>query len=106
MSQVSPDHMHENRQWWIAGIFIVLVLACLALLVVFAGSGVVMDGQRTRFRLESAITNYPFCPPEIPCPFSLVLNRNHWVVWVLRDTDTPQGVEITYQKLVDIPLWW
>ncbi|MBE0696131.1 MAG: hypothetical protein IH586_04340, partial [Anaerolineaceae bacterium] len=97
---------HENRQWWIPVIIGVLVLSCLVLLVVNAGTGLVIEGQRTRFRLESVITNYPFCPPEIPCPFSLVLNRNHWVVWALRDTYTRQGVEITYQKLIDIPLWW
>jgi hypothetical protein len=107
MSQNSLNtRSNENRQWWIVVLIGVLVISCLTLLVVNSGTGIGIEGQRTRFRLESVITNYPFCPPEIPCPFSLVLNRNHWVVWALRDTDTLDGVKITYHKLIDIPLWW
>lgn len=108
MSQRTSQHESYNRdirQWIIAAVLAVLILACLVAVTIGMGTGVMVDGERVRVRFESAVTNYPFCPPEIPCPISMVLDKDHWVVWVLRDRYTPQGVETTFQKMIDIPLW-
>lgn len=74
-------------------------------MVITMGTGYTENGERVRIRFTSAVTNYPFCPPEIPCPISMTLPENHFVAWILRDSYTSQGVETTFQKLIDIPLW-
>ena len=99
------DHRSASRQWITVAILALLIVACLAAVTISMGTGYTVDGARVRLRFDSAVTNYPFCPPEIPCPISMVLNENHFVVWVLRDHYAPQGVETTFQKLIDIPLW-
>lgn len=91
--------------WLVILLAAALVFACLALITINAGSGFVIDGRLTRFRLVSAVTNYPFCPPEIPCPVSVILDKDHWVVWSLRYVEEADGVETTFRKLIDVPLW-
>ena len=99
------EHQIDARQWITIAILALLIVACLGAMTISMGTGYTVDGERVRLRFDSAVTNYPFCPPEIPCPISMVLNENHLVVWVVRDRYAPQGVETTFQKLIDIPLW-
>ncbi len=94
---------HEVWLWLAAFLLILLFFGCLALVVINTGPG--FGGEALHFRLVSAVTNYPFCPPSVPCPISVVLQNNHWVVWAIAERRTPPGVEINYRKLIDISLW-
>lgn len=95
----------EQRAWIAAAVFALLFTGCLALLITAQSIGFGSEGNKTYIRLESAVNNYPFCPPQIPCPISRVMDRNHWTVWAIRETETVRGVEKTWQTLVSIPLW-
>lgn len=102
---LASDQGRENWLWLTPALVAILVVSCLGFGVINAGSGFRTDGQVVHYRLVSAVTNYPFCPPEIPCPISVILNEDHWVVWGLRDVQTSKGVETSFRKLIDIRLW-
>lgn len=94
----------EIWMWLLAGLTVLVLFGCLALAVINARSGFQVEGQQRRFWLESAVTNYPFCPPRIPCPISMVLDHNNFVVWVVWQSTGPTAVETGYRRLVNIPL--
>ena len=97
-----PQRESKKGIWIIVSLMLILLLACLAVALVNAGPGFTVDGQPARLRLVSAVTNYPFCPPEVPCPISMVLNEDHWVVWIVRDTIGVEIEEPYFRKLIDI----
>lgn len=102
------EHGHIRERWlWLGTLLLALLLVgCLALAALNAGPGFGPPGRVTHLRLESAITNYPFCPPSVPCPISMVLNHHNWVVWVLRETRSAEGVDSAYRRVINIPLWY
>ncbi len=97
----------RERWLWLGTLLLALLfIACLALVVINAGPGFGPPGQAVHLRLVSAVTNYPYCPPGFPCPFSAVLPHHNWVVWVIREARTAQGVERSYQRWINLPLWY
>jgi hypothetical protein len=101
---VSTDR--SDRWWWMVGLVFLLVVGCLALVTINAGPGWQVDGQAVHYHLVSAVTNYPFCPPEVPCPISVTLPNQNFVVWVVWETHTFGGVETGYRRLMIISLPW
>lgn len=94
----------ELGPWLLLALVAALAVGCLALLSLNAETGLVVDGQPRTYRLESAVTNYPFCPPAVPCPISMVLDHNVFAVWLVWDEQNATGVETGYRRLVTIPL--
>lgn len=103
---VNDESLHaSNRATWGAVVLLLLLIAaCLVVGAINAGPGFAVNGEHVRVRLVSAVTNYPFCPPEIPCPISVILNENHWVVWIIRDRIGIAEDAPYFRKLIDIRL--
>jgi hypothetical protein len=108
LNRFQDDSGRLRERWlWLGTLALALMLiACLGLAVTNAGPGFGPPGQATHLRLVSAVTNYPFCPPSVPCPISAVLPHNNWVVWLIRETQNSAGVDTTYRRLINIPLWY
>jgi hypothetical protein len=93
------------RQWIVALVIVGLVLGCLGVIVALAGPGVEVSGQGGPLRLISVVTQSPFCPPEDPRLSSMLFDRKHWIVCLMRESrPMPDGGRFM-RKLIDIPLW-
>ena len=94
----------EIGPWLLLAMIAALAVGCLALLSINAGQGFVIDGQPRWYHLQSAVTNYPFCPPGVSCPISMVLNHDVFAVWLVWEVQTPTGIETQYRRLLGISL--
>lgn len=97
---------HEKRLWITTAILGVILLTCLGLLVTATGPGFNTEDGTLRLRLVSAVNNYPWCPPEIPCPISALSPTQRWTVWLIRETRNARGVDKTYRTVFSVPLSW
>jgi hypothetical protein len=103
-SQSEQSPRPDERNWLWVGLVALILVGCLALITINTGSGFVVDGQARHYRLISAVTDYPFCPPDVPCPISVILPENHLVVWVSWETRQAEGVGTGFRKIIDLQL--
>jgi hypothetical protein len=100
------SQMHKRWFWFGALCLILLLFSCLILLMINSGPGFGWNVQESRIRVESDITNSPFCGPDILCPITVILPKHHWFVWIIFERQTSTRLETSDRKLIDMTLWY
>ena len=103
MFRDDTGNLREIWLWLGAFLLIMWFFGCLASVVINAGTG--FGEEHIRFGLKSGLTVF-HCPPDvIGCLVGIPYPTSHWVVWMAREKQTSNGMNMYYRKLIDIPLW-